>query len=138
MPLSLLKGRYSCVASPDGKLFFNSSGNPGMATGGSGDVLTGIITAFAAQDYSAIEATLIGMYIHGIAGDIAANNFSQEAMIASDIIESLPEAFKVLFYTGSDSGRILNLRKTFHHFETGPAIMIWTFPETCFILSFHN
>ena len=100
----LLKGRYSCVASPDGKLFFNSSGNPGMATGGSGDVLTGIITAFAAQNYSAIEATLIGMYIHGIAGDIAANNYSQEAMIAGDIIESLPEAFKVLFYTGADPG----------------------------------
>jgi len=74
-----------------------------MATGGSGDVLTGIITAFTAQDYSAIDAVLIGMYLHGVAGDIAANNYSQEAMIASDIINSLPEAFKVLFYTGTDS-----------------------------------
>ena len=94
----LLKGRYSCIASPDGKLYFNSSVNPGMATGGSGDVLTGMITAFVAQGYSQLEAALIGMYLHGTAGDIAANEYSQEAMIAGDIIKSIPNAFKALFY----------------------------------------
>ena len=94
----LLKGRYSCVASPEGKLYFNSSGNPGMATGGSGDVLTGMLTAFVAQGYQHLEATLLAMYLHGIAGDLAANKYSQEAMIAGDIIESIPEAFKALFY----------------------------------------
>ncbi|HSB93809.1 MAG TPA: NAD(P)H-hydrate dehydratase, partial [Flavitalea sp.] len=94
----LLKGRYSCVAGPDGKLYFNSSGNPGMATGGAGDVLTGMITAFVAQGYPLLDATLIGMYLHGTAGDIAANKYSQEAMIAGDIIESIPQAFRELFY----------------------------------------
>jgi NAD(P)H-hydrate epimerase len=94
----LLKGRYSCVASPEGKLYFNSSGNPGMATGGSGDVLTGMLTALVAQGYEQLEATLLGMYLHGISGDLAANKYSQEAMIAGDIIESIPEAFKALFY----------------------------------------
>lgn len=89
----LLKGHYSLIATADGKVFFNSTGNAGMATGGSGDVLTGIITGLLAQRYSAVDASILGAYIHGLAGDTAALQFSQEAMIAGDIIDYIPAAF---------------------------------------------
>jgi NAD(P)H-hydrate epimerase len=89
----LLKGAYSCVATPQGELFFNCSGNSGMATAGSGDVLTGIITGLLAQNYSPKEAALLGMYLHGAAGDFAAKNNSPESMIASDIIQHIGKVF---------------------------------------------
>ncbi len=93
----LLKGAHSCVAAPDGTFYFNSTGNPGMATAGSGDVLTGIITGLLAQGYSAKQAAILGMYLHGLAGDFAAEEvMGQEALIASDIIDNLGEAFKKL------------------------------------------
>ena len=87
------KGAHTCITVPDGSVFFNSTGNPGMATGGSGDVLTGIILGLLAQDYTAEEATLIGVYLHGLAGDMAAAEFGQQAMIAGDIIDQLGKAF---------------------------------------------
>jgi ADP-dependent NAD(P)H-hydrate dehydratase / NAD(P)H-hydrate epimerase len=90
----VLKGAHTCITTPDGESYFNSTGNPGMATGGSGDVLTGIITGLLAQHYSPLESCLLGVYIHGFAGNIAAEKLSEEAMIASDIIDSLGEAFK--------------------------------------------
>lgn len=90
----VLKGAHTCITTPDGQSYFNSTGNPGMATGGSGDVLTGIIAGLLAQHYSPLEACLFGVYIHGLAGDIAAEKLSEEAMIAGDIIDSLGEAFK--------------------------------------------
>ena len=90
----ILKGHHSFIAMPGGKGYFNTTGNPGMATGGSGDVLTGILTGLLAQGYSAGEAALMGVFLHGLAGDHAAATKSQESMIASDIIEHLPEAFK--------------------------------------------
>jgi hydroxyethylthiazole kinase-like uncharacterized protein yjeF len=90
----LLKGHYTLVATPDGKVFFNSTGNPGMATAGSGDTLTGIITGLLAQGYTQEEACLLGVFLHGLAGDFAAEKFSQEAMIAGDIIDCLGESFK--------------------------------------------
>ncbi len=89
----LLKGKYSCLICPDGNLYFNSTGNPGMAKGGSGDVLTGILAGLLAQGYSAKQACLIGMYAHGLAGDFAAHKYSETAMIASDIIGCLSDAF---------------------------------------------
>lgn len=92
----ILKGHYSALCMPDGKVAFNSTGNAGMATAGSGDVLTGIITAFLARGYRQEEACLIGMYLHGLAGDIAAKEKGQESLIASDIIENLPKAFRKL------------------------------------------
>lgn len=92
----VLKGAHTSIACPNGDIFFNSTGNPGMATGGSGDVLTGIITGFLAQGYSALDSCLLGVYIHGLAGDLASEKFSQEAMIASDITESLGQAFDCL------------------------------------------
>lgn len=90
----VLKGHHTLIAAPDGKTWFNSTGNAGMATGGSGDVLTGILTGLLAQGYSSLEACLLGVYLHGLAGDIAAEELSQNALIAGDIIDNLGNAFK--------------------------------------------
>jgi NAD(P)H-hydrate epimerase len=92
----ILKGHHTLIALPDGSSFFNSTGNAGMAKGGSGDVLTGIITAFCAQGYSPVEAAILGVYLHGLAGDLCASALSMEAMIATDIIKFLPQAFRGL------------------------------------------
>jgi len=89
----VLKGHYTFIASPQGKGFFNSTGNAGMATAGAGDVLTGIITGLLAQKYSSLNACILGVYLHGLAGDIAAKNISKEALIADDIIQTLGNAF---------------------------------------------
>ncbi len=89
----ILKGAHTAVALPDGTCYFNSTGNPGMATGGSGDVLTGIITGLLAQGYQPAEAALFGVYLHGLAGDLAAAQTGQEALLASDIISQLGNAF---------------------------------------------
>lgn len=89
----VLKGSNTSIALPNGKVYFNSSGNPGMATAGSGDVLTGIITSLLAQGYSSENAAVLGVYLHGVAGDIVAENLGQESLIASDIIEALPQAY---------------------------------------------
>jgi NAD(P)H-hydrate epimerase len=85
----VLKDAHTCISDSEGNLYFNTSGNPGMATGGSGDVLTGIITGLLAQHYSPIQATLIGVYYHGLAGDSAAKEKGQYSMIASDIVAFL-------------------------------------------------
>ena len=90
----VLKGHHTLIATPGKKSYFNSTGNAGMATGGSGDVLTGILTGLLAQGYSPSDACLLGVYLHGLAGDIAAEKFSQDAMIAGDIIDNLGSAFK--------------------------------------------
>lgn len=90
----VLKGAHTIISCPDGQCFFNSSGNPGMATAGSGDVLTGIILGLLAQNYTPKEATLIGVFLHGFAGDIAASYVSMNALIASDIIAFMGKAFK--------------------------------------------
>jgi len=89
----IIKGHNSVLACPDGKVYFNSTGNPGMATGGSGDVLTGILTGLLAQGYSSKETCLMAMFIHGLAADIAVQTISQEALIAGDIIDNLGKAF---------------------------------------------
>ena len=92
----ILKGAYSMIITPDGKCYLNPTGNPGMATGGSGDVLTGIILALTAQGYSSYEACLIGTYVHGLAGDIAAKKIGMISMTAMDIVDALPAAWKNL------------------------------------------
>lgn len=89
----LLKGHYSALCLPDGHVLFNSTGNAGMATAGSGDVLTGIITGLLARGYRHEDACIVGMYIHGLAGDYAAEEMGMESMVASDIIRCLPKAF---------------------------------------------
>lgn len=92
----ILKGHHSALCTPSGTVYFNSTGNAGMATAGSGDVLTGILTALLARGYTQEEACLLGMYLHGSAGDIAARKKGMESLIASDIIDCLPEAFMKL------------------------------------------
>jgi NAD(P)H-hydrate epimerase len=90
----ILKGAYSAVASPEGSVYFNSTGNPGMATGGSGDVLTGMLTGILAQGYEPLETAIAGVYLHGLAGDLASQETGTDGLIASDIINFLPKAFK--------------------------------------------
>jgi hydroxyethylthiazole kinase-like uncharacterized protein yjeF len=90
----VLKGAHTSIATPEGEVYFNSTGNPGMATGGSGDTLTGIITGLLAQGYSPKQAALLGVYIHGLAGDIAAHEVGEGSLIAEDITNCLGNAFK--------------------------------------------
>ena len=92
----ILKGHNSALCLPDGNVIFNSSGNAGMATAGSGDVLTGIITGLLARGYNQTDACLLGTYLHGLAGDLAAKKVGVESLVAGDIIRYLPQAFKAL------------------------------------------
>ena len=92
----LLKGHHTSLCLPDGHIMFNSTGNAGMATAGSGDVLTGIITGLLARGYKREDACIVGMYLHGLAGDIAARELGEESVMASDLIHYLPYAFKRL------------------------------------------
>jgi ADP-dependent NAD(P)H-hydrate dehydratase / NAD(P)H-hydrate epimerase len=89
----VLKGAHTSISTPEGNVFFNSTGNPGMATAGCGDVLTGILLSLLAQGYRPEDAALLGVYLHGLAGDIAARESCYESIIASDIINCLAKAF---------------------------------------------
>ncbi len=92
----VLKGAFTSVALPDGRVFFNSTGNPGMATAGSGDTLTGIITSLLAQGYLPADAAVTGVFLHGLAGDLALSDASPESLMAGDIIRNLGMAYKLL------------------------------------------
>lgn len=89
----LLKGAYTTIVAPDGNIYFNSTGNPGMATGGSGDVLTGIILALLAQGYESADAARLAAYMHGLAGDLAVSEIGETALVAGDIVNYLPKAW---------------------------------------------
>lgn len=89
----ILKGHYSALCLPDGNVLFNTTGNAGMATAGSGDVLSGIITGLLARGYKQPDACMIGMYLHGLAGDLAVRDVGMESLVASDIIKCIPQAF---------------------------------------------
>lgn len=89
----VLKGHHSFIATPSEEYFFNATGNAGMAKGGSGDVLTGILVALLAQGYTPIQAAVLGVYLHGWAGDLAAEKFSMEAMLPSHLVDCLGEVF---------------------------------------------
>jgi len=93
----ILKGAHTLIATPEGKLYFNSTGNSGMASGGSGDVLTGILAGLLAQNYSPEDSAKIGVYLHGLSGDLALTAESKESLIAGDIIEYLGKSFKSVF-----------------------------------------
>ena len=92
----VLKGADTVIAGPDGRVLINPTGNPGMATGGTGDVLTGILGGLLARGIDVAQAAPAAVYLHGLAGDVAAERVGQEALIASDVIESLGEAFRRL------------------------------------------
>ncbi len=88
----VLKGAHTCVTTPSGKAYFNTTGNPGMASGGSGDILTGMITGFLAQGVTPLQACFMGVYLHGLAGDLAKAVQGERAMIATDIIDQIGPA----------------------------------------------
>ena len=90
----VLKGHNTVVADERGRAYINKTGNPGMATAGSGDVLSGIIAAFIGQGLDSFEASKYAVYLHGLAGDLAAKEKTQLSLIASDIIDKLPQAIK--------------------------------------------
>jgi NAD(P)H-hydrate epimerase len=92
----ILKGHRSLIALPDGRGYFNQTGNAGLAKGGSGDVLTGMITAFLAQGYTQEQAALLGVYLHGLAADEAIRSIAEESLLASDVIASISQAFKLI------------------------------------------
>lgn len=97
----VLKGAFTSVALPDGTCFFNSTGNPGMATAGAGDVLTGVILSLLSQGYDPADAATVGTYVHGLAGNLAADESGYYALIASDIVDHLGKAFNKLENHGS-------------------------------------
>jgi NAD(P)H-hydrate epimerase len=92
----VLKGAWTAIVTPEGNVYFNPSGNPGMATAGSGDVLTGIILGLLAQGYTQESAARLGVYLHGLAGDLAAQDLTEEGLTAHDLIDYLPKAWKKL------------------------------------------
>ena len=92
----VIKGAYSAIVTPEGNVYFNSTGNPGMATAGAGDVLTGVLVSLLAQGYVPEVAARLGVYLHGLAGDLAVENLSYEGLISSDLVEYLPKSFKTL------------------------------------------
>lgn len=92
----ILKGHYTAVCTPEGKVYFNPTGNNGMGTAGSGDVLTGILLALTAQGYDVESACRLGVYLHGMAGDLAASALGEHSLTATDIIQYLPQAFREL------------------------------------------
>jgi len=90
----VLKGNKTVVAQPDGKCYINTTGNPGMASGGTGDVLTGIIVSLIGQGIELFRAASLGVYVHGLAGDLAVKEKGQISLIATDLLKKLPEAFR--------------------------------------------
>jgi NAD(P)H-hydrate epimerase len=92
----IIKGHYTNICTPAGHTYINPTGNAGMATAGSGDVLTGVLLALLSGGYSAEDTCRLGVYLHGLAGDIAARRLGEDGLIASDIIEALPQAFREL------------------------------------------
>lgn len=90
----VLKGPHTSISAPDGRVYFNSTGNPGLATGGAGDTLTGILAGMLGQGYDPFDAAVLGVFLHGLAADLAAKELGQEAIIASDLIDYLPKAYQ--------------------------------------------
>ena len=92
----IIKGHHTMICTPGGRVIINTTGNAGMATAGSGDVLTGILAGLLARGYTTEEACRLGVYLHGMAGDIARNELGEESLMASDIVNAIPKAFKEL------------------------------------------
>ena len=99
----VLKGARSLVASPAGDVFINPTGNPGMASGGMGDVLTGMIGGFLAQGLPSLEAAKLGVYLHGLVGDYVAHRKGERGIAATDLIEETPQVLRAL---ASGEGRV--------------------------------
>jgi NAD(P)H-hydrate epimerase len=98
----VLKGAGTIVATPLGGVFINTTGNPGMATGGTGDVLTGMIGSLLAQGFGTTQAACLGVYLHGLAGDLAVEEKGETGMLAGDVIGKIPEAIKKVVHASAD------------------------------------
>ncbi len=98
----VLKGAHTVVAAPDGRAFFNLTGNPGLASGGTGDVLTGMVLGLICQGIAPLDAAALAVFLHGMAGDLAAEEISEEAMIARDVMERIGTAIKFLDETDEE------------------------------------
>jgi ADP-dependent NAD(P)H-hydrate dehydratase / NAD(P)H-hydrate epimerase len=98
----VLKGAGTVIATSQGEVFINSTGNPGMATGGTGDVLTGMVGSLLAQGYGPTQAACLAVYLHGLAGDLAAGDKGEAGMIAGDLIEKIPDAIKQIIHATTD------------------------------------
>jgi NAD(P)H-hydrate epimerase len=91
----VLKGHRTLIAAPDGEVWVNTTGNPGMATGGTGDILTGMVAGFIAQNLtSAFQAVISAVHLHGLAGDAARETVGEHSLVATDLLKALPEAFR--------------------------------------------
>ena len=95
----VLEGAGTIIASPTADTYVNPTGNEGMGTGGTGDVLAGLIGGLMAQGLTCADAAVVGVYVHGLAGDIAAGHKTRRGMIAGDLVEAIPEAWKPVSYT---------------------------------------
>jgi NAD(P)H-hydrate epimerase len=90
----VLKGHRTLISAPDGTVWVNTTGNPGMATGGTGDILTGIVASLLAQHpKNPLEATALAVYLHGLAGDLASESVGENSLVATDLMHFLPQAF---------------------------------------------
>jgi hydroxyethylthiazole kinase-like uncharacterized protein yjeF len=91
----VLKGHRTLIAHPDGTVWVNTTGNPGMATGGTGDILTGMVAGFMAQNPRQVfDAVIAAVYLHGLAGDVACESMGEQSLVATDLLQALPEAFR--------------------------------------------
>jgi ADP-dependent NAD(P)H-hydrate dehydratase / NAD(P)H-hydrate epimerase len=103
----VLKGHRTLIAAPDGTVWVNSTGNPGMATGGTGDILTGIVAGLMAQHpQHALEAAALAVYLHGLAGDLASESLGETSLVATDLVRFLPQAFAQARRLESEESRI--------------------------------
>jgi NAD(P)H-hydrate epimerase len=98
----VLKGDRSVISGPDGRTFLNPTGNPGMASGGTGDVLTGMVGAYLARGLAPLTALMCATYLHGLAGDLAARETGEEGLIAGDVVEAIPRAILEVQRGGGD------------------------------------
>jgi NAD(P)H-hydrate epimerase len=101
----VLKGARTIIAEPGGRALVNPTGNPGMGTGGTGDVLTGVVGALLAQGLEPFDAAALGAYVHGLAGDLARDARGEIGLNAGDLLSSLPPAFACLSGTNAESTR---------------------------------
>jgi ADP-dependent NAD(P)H-hydrate dehydratase / NAD(P)H-hydrate epimerase len=100
----VLKGHRTLIAQPDGTVWVNTTGNPGMATGGTGDILTGMVSGLIAQNHEHIvEAVIAAVHLHGLAGDVARESVGEHSMVATDLVKALPEAFRRVRQSAANS-----------------------------------
>jgi NAD(P)H-hydrate epimerase len=106
----VLKGHRTLIAQPDGTVWVNTTGNPGMATGGTGDILTGMVAGFLAQNpQQVVEAVNAAVYLHGLAGDVARESLGEQSLVATDLVKALPEAMQQVRGAAARPGNLVTI-----------------------------